>query len=260
MSTSAVFFWFFFFSIFHRQRVPAETFCAIGRSSRPIGGRFSWNFPGTKKKTKRKNQRHNNSVGLRLSKKKTKKNTHTQTQSERLTNDVPTTTTTSTSTMMMLMPMMVAVLMMPMLMMPMLMMMSSRWMTATPSVVLFFFFFFIIWIFFYCYAPQYKGFCMVNDGRRGPCGKHLVCVRLLIDEDPVADRIFFLILFFLYNRIRLPFRFGSFFFSLFFFLILYPDLTPITSDRVETTKKNYSHSLKRKQKSDFTNKKTLPNP
>ena len=101
---------------------------------------------------------------------------------------------------------------------------------------------------------------MVNDGRRGPCGKHLVCVRLLIDEDPVADRIFFLILFFLYNRIRLPFRFGSFFFSLFFFLILYPDLTPITSDRVETTKKNYSHSLKRKQKSDFTNKKTLPNP
>ena len=52
------------------------------------------------------------------------------------------------------------------------------------------------------------------------------------------------------------------FFSLFFFffLILYPDLTPITSDRVETTKKNYSHSLKRKQKSDFTNKKTLPNP
>ena len=101
---------------------------------------------------------------------------------------------------------------------------------------------------------------MVNDGRRGPCGKHLVCVRLLIDEDPVADRIFFLILFFFVQSDSPAVSFWFIFFLSFFFLILYPDLTPITSDRVETTKKNYSHSLKRKQKSDFTNKKTLPNP
>ncbi len=82
MSTSAVFFWFFFFSIFHRQRVPAETFCAIGRSSRPIGGRFSWNFPGTKKKNKKKKPA-TQQLGLppSLQKKKTKKkHTHSNTK------------------------------------------------------------------------------------------------------------------------------------------------------------------------------------